>query len=303
MAIQKEIWQDHIEGNLFKNNEFLLASTDAGQFVLQGKVVHIPQAGMVPAISKNRSSLPAIAVQRSDGDITYSLDEYTSDPILIPNAETFELSYNKRESVLAEHEAALRQAIADNILNAWAPAAASAMLRTTGAGVAAHTDSATGDRKKLTVKDLKAAQLLLNKQNVPMEGRYALLSADMFQQLTDELDTTAYRDFSAAYNVKDGVLGRLYGFNIMMRSAVIRYTNDATPALIGQDVAGAAADNDAVLCWQQDAVERAVGSVKFYERIDDPTYYGSIYSTSVRMGGRRRRGDSKGIVAIIQAAA
>lgn len=303
MAIQKEIWQDHIEGNLFKNNEFLLASTDAGQFVLQGKVVHIPQAGALPAVSKNRSSLPATVTLRADSDITYSLDEYTSDPILIPNAETFELSYNKRESVLAEHEASLRQTIADNILITWAPAVASAYLRTTGADVAAHTDSATGNRKKFMSKDLKAAQLALNKQNVPMEGRYALLSADMFQQLTDDLDVNAYRDFSAAYNVKDGVLGRLFGFNIMMRSSVVTYTNDTTPAVKAYGAAAAAADNDAVLCWQQDAVERAVGAVRFYERVDDPTYYGSVYSTSVRMGGRRRRNDSKGIIAIIQAAA
>ena len=52
MAIQKEIWQDHIEGNLFKNNEFLLASTDASLYVLQGKVVHIPQAGALAHCSK-----------------------------------------------------------------------------------------------------------------------------------------------------------------------------------------------------------------------------------------------------------
>jgi hypothetical protein len=62
MAIQKEIWQDHIEGNLFKNNEFLLASTDAGQYVLQGKVVHIPQSGATATVVKNRSSVPATVV-------------------------------------------------------------------------------------------------------------------------------------------------------------------------------------------------------------------------------------------------
>ncbi len=73
MAIQKEIWQDHIEGNLFKNNEFLLASTDVGQYVLQGKVVHIPQAGALPTVVKNRTVIPATVVQRTDTDITYTL--------------------------------------------------------------------------------------------------------------------------------------------------------------------------------------------------------------------------------------
>jgi len=286
MAIQKEIWQDHIEGNLFKNNEFLLASTDVGQYVLQGKVVHIPQAGALPNIEKNRSSVPATVVQRADTDITYTLDEYTTDPILIPNAETFELSYNKRESVLSEYEASLRQTVSDNLLIDWSP-----------------TGSTTGNRKKFTVDDLKSAQLQLNKQNIPMEGRYALISADMFQQLTDDMSATQYRDFSAAYDVKDGVLGRLFGFNIMMRSGVVTYTNDTAPVVNAYGATPNATDNDGVLCWQIGAVERALGQIKFFERAGDPTYYGDIYSVSVRMGGRIRRSDAKGIVAIVQDAA
>ena len=44
MAVTPEIWTDFIVGNLFKNNEFLLESIDESQFVLMGKVVHVPQA-------------------------------------------------------------------------------------------------------------------------------------------------------------------------------------------------------------------------------------------------------------------
>lgn len=304
MAIQKEIWQDHIEGNLFKNNEFLLASTDAGQYVLQGKVVHIPQAGALANIVKNRTSLPATIVQRTDADVTYTLDEYTTDPILIPNAETFELSYSKRESVLGEYEASLRQTVADNILVDWSPTGGSGtIVRTTGSSTPTTLAGTTGNRKKLTVNDLKNAQLQLNKQNVPMEGRYALISADMFQQLTDDMSATQYRDFSAAYDVKDGVLGRLFGFNIMMRSGVVTYDNGAVPAVNPYGAAPDAADNDGVLCWQIGAVERALGQITFFERIGDPTYYGDVYSVSVRMGGRIRRQDASGVVAIVQAAA
>jgi hypothetical protein len=303
MAIQKEIWQDHIEGNLFKNNEFLLASTDAGQYVLQGTVVHIPQAGALATVVKNRSSVPATVVQRGDTDVTYTLDEFTTDPILIPNAESFELSYNKRESVLSEYEASLRQTVADNLLIDWSPSGVTGtVIRTTGSNTATHLAGTTGTRKKFTVNDLKYAQLQLNKQNVPMEGRYALISADMFQQLTDDMSATQYRDFSAAYDVKDGILGRLFGFNIMMRGAVVSYTNDAAPVVNPYGATAAATDNDGVLCWQVNAVERALGQITFFERVGDPTYYGDIYSVSVRMGARKRRTDAKGIIAIVQAA-
>ncbi|MBE2289345.1 MAG: hypothetical protein IAE95_07305 [Chitinophagaceae bacterium] len=304
MAIQKEIWQDHIEGNLFKNNEFLLASTDASQYVLQGKVVHIPQAGATATVVKNRASVPATVVQRTDTDVTYVLDEFTTDPILIPNAESFELSYNKRESILAEYESSLRQTIAENLLIDWSPTGATGtIIRTTGVSTATHLDDTTGNRKKLTVNDLKYAQLQMNKQNIPMEGRYALISADMFQQLTDDMSATQYRDFSAAYDVKDGVLGRLFGFNIMMRGSVVSYDNATLPEVNSYGALAAADDNDGVLCWQVSAVERALGQITFFERIGDPTYYGDIYSVGVRMGARKRRSDAKGIVAIVQAAA
>ncbi len=304
MAIQKEIWEDHIEGNLFKNNEFLLASTDAGQYVLKGMVVHIPQAGATPNIVKNRTSLPATVVQRTDTDVTYTLDEYTTDPILIPNADLFELSYNKRESVLSEYESSLRQTIADNILVDWAPTAGTGLImRTSGVATASTLAGTTGNRAKFTVNDLKGAQLQLNKQNVPMEGRYALISADMFQQLTDDMSATQYRDFSAAYDVKDGVLGRLFGFNIMMRSGVVSYNNGTSPVVNAYGATANPTDNDGVLCWQISAVETAVGQIRFYEHMGDPTYYGDVYSVSVRMGARIRRQDAMGIVAIVQAAA
>ena len=304
MAIQREIWQDHIEGNLFKNNEFLLASTDATQFVLQGKVVHIPQAGSVPAVVKNRTTLPATVVQRADTDVTYSLDEFSTDPILIPNIETYELSYNKRESVLGEHEASLRQTIADNLLYNWSPTGSTGLiLRTSGASVATHLDGTTGNRKKFIVQDLKNAQNQMNKQNIPMEERYALMSSDMLQEITDDMSATQYRDFSAAFDVKNGVLGRLFGFNIMMRSAVVTYTNDVAPVVNAVGLTPAATDNDGILCWQIGAVERAIGQINFFEKIGDPTYYGDVYSVSVRMGGRIRRADYKGIIAIVQAAA
>jgi hypothetical protein len=242
-------------------------------------------------------------VQRTDTDVTYVLDEYTTDPILIPDAESYELSYGKRESVLGEYESSLRETVAENMLINWSPTASTGLVvRTSGITTATHLAGTTGNRKKLTVTDLKNAQLQLNKQNIPMEGRYALMSADMFQQLTDDMSATQYRDFSAAYDVKDGVLGRLFGFNIMMRGSVVTYNNDTAPVVNPYGATADVADNDGVLCWQIGAVERALGQINFFERIGDPTYYGDVYSVSVRMGSRIRRSDAKGIVAIVQTA-
>ncbi len=305
MAIQREIWQAHIEGNLFKNNEVLLQSSNASQYVMMGKVVHIPQAGATATITKNVSSLPVTVVQRTDTDITYALDQYTSAPILITNADTIELSYNKREQVLSEYQSSLRETVAENILYSWAPTAASVnnIIRTSGGPTVSHLTSTTGNRGKFTVNDLKRAGTVLDKQNIPMEGRVALISADMFSQLTDDMSATQYKDFSAQYDVKNGKLGRLFGFDIYMRSTSVTYTNAATPVKNAVAAVVNTDDNDAVLCWQVNAVERAQGEIKFFEKVGDPQYFGDIYSLLVRMGSRIRRSDEKGIVAIVQAAA
>ena len=45
MAVTPEIWTKDIEGNLFKDNDFLLKSIDESHYVVGGKVVHIQQAG------------------------------------------------------------------------------------------------------------------------------------------------------------------------------------------------------------------------------------------------------------------
>ena len=300
MAVEKEIWQNHIEGNLFKNNEFLNNVVNADQYVLQGKVVHIPQAGGTPSVVKNRSSLPATVTSRTDTDVTYSLDEYTTDPVKIANAEKVELSYDKRESVLSESESALRETIAENILVAFAPSGATRMVRTTGAAVVAHMTDATGNRKKFLPADLKAAGAKLDKDGVSIEDRFCLMSSDMYQQFTDALTETQYRDFSKAYDEKSGVVGKMHGITIYKRASVLTYTNATPPVVKAYGAAGAATDNDAVLVWQKNALERAVGEIVAYENIGDPTYYGDLYSFLVRMGGRKRRNDQKGVLVIVQ---
>ena len=302
MAIQKEIWENDIVEALWANNQFLQFAYNADQYVLAGKVVHIPQAGTIVSVSTNRSSLPATVTTRTDTEINYSLDELMFDPIKITNVDTAELSYDKRNSVLSDTKNAIAEAAAMNLLFKWNPTAAGNIIRTTGAAVAAHTDSATGNRKAFCVADVKSANKQFNKWNIPQNDRYMMLDADMYDQLMSDLSATQYRDFSASLDQSNGTVGKLYGFNIMQRSTVARYTNAATPVPVNWTTAGDAAHNAAALCWHKNSVERALGVVNFFENIGDPTHYGDIYSALLRVGGRIRRTDAKGVLAIVQAA-
>lgn len=297
MAVQKEIWMNSIVEGLFADNTFLSKAFNADEFVVQGKTVHIPNAGAASGVVKNRSTFPATVTSRTDIDLTFDLDEYTTNPIKITNADMVELSYNKRESVLKTDKAKLIEEVSNEFIYKWSPVVAH-VIRTTGAAVAAHTDAATGTRNALTSDDIKAAMTVFNKANVPQIGRFLLLDADMYSQLLDSLTSKQLDAFIALADLKTGVVGQLFSFNVMMRSKAARYTGGVLAKL--WTTAGAATDLAAALAWHENSVCRALGQGKMFDSVDDPTYYADIYSFLVRAGGRPMRADVAGLLAIVE---
>jgi hypothetical protein len=43
-----------------------------------------------------------------------------------------------------------------------------------------------------------------------------------------------------------------------------------------------------------------MGTTDFFENKQDATFYGDVYSSGQRCGGRKRREDGKGVIAIVQ---
>lgn len=299
MAIQKEIWLRTIVENLFADDTFAAKAVNDDQYVNQGKKVHIPNAGAPSKVEKNRSIVPATASERTDTDVEYDLDEFTTDPVYIPHAETVELSYDKRNSVISQDRAQLFEVARQNLLYKWAPDSTH-IVPTTGKNVAAHTSSATGNRKGLSKADMLTLMTQFDKDNIPQRGRYLLLDAQMYAQLLSDMTETEAIGFFQAADVKRGIVGSLYGFEVMKRSQVLRYNSANT--LLEFEKAGAAADNAAGLAWYEGSVSRALGEVKMFDSMDNPLYYGDIYSFLVRCGGAIRRNDKKGVYALVQSA-
>lgn len=299
-GITVEFWVDYIMGALFKDNQFLERCHKDDQFVIGGSIVHIPQAGAKPTVVKNRNTFPAVTKQRVDNDIVYPLDIYTTDPTHIPKAELMEISFDKIDSVLGEHMATLREALADDILAKWAARLAVNQILTTGANLDGHVGS--GQRKKFVKENLKAAKKRMNILNISKTDRIALIDSEMMDQLEDD-DDLKKRDFGQELDMKGGTIARLYGFDIIERSSVNIFDNSATPQPKDSEAEEESDDKAGVLCYQKDAVARALGTVDFFEDLKNPTYYGDIYSALVKMGGRQRRTDGAGVVSIIQDAA
>ena len=301
MAIQKELWQNTIVEGLFADNSFMSKAVNDDMYVDQGKKVHIPNAGAPSKVEVDRGTVPATAKKRTDVDVEYTLNELTTDPIYIPHADMVELSYSKRNSVVSQDRLTLLEKAAEQMLYNWAPASTN-FIRTSGAkAVTAHTPTASGYRKALVKADVLALMTKFNADNLPQEDRYLLLDAYMYAQLLNDLTEGDQRAFFASADAQKGILGKLFSFNIMQRSQVLRYATAGS--LSKWSASGVATDNAAGLAWHESCLSRALGEVKMFDSMDNPLYYGDVYSFLVRVGGTIRRNDKKGVYALVQQAA
>lgn len=302
MALNISIWQTTLVENLYPDNSFASKSVDDSAFVSAHKVI-IPNAGAPSKVQKNRTVKPASVNQRTDNDLEYEIDELTTDPIYIPNIDMVELSYDKRTSIISNDRAQLQNTAHENLLERWGKGvpASNVLLTTVTTERNAHTsDTATGKRKRITKEDLLAIMTRMDADNVPEEGRYLLLDAYMYADLLADLSESDKWMFQNSANMQTGVLGNLYGLNIMKRSKVLRVKTDKTLLPWGEEaIAGELA---AALAWHDKSVSRALGEVKMFDSTNNPMYYGDIYSFLLRTGGSVRRYDKKGIYLLAEAA-
>lgn len=290
-----EVWARYIIDRFWKDNGFLKFAKDDSDYVLQGRIVHIPQPGSKPVVVKNRSSFPATAVRRTDTEVLYALDEYTTDPTHIPNIDAVHLSYSKQDNVLGDHMETMTETVADDMIIKWGGNAA--IVKTTGAAIAPITGQ-TGNRKGFGHTDLKKLMIKMNVDNVPKKGRKLMIDDNMFEFFYDSLSENQTRDFSKYADAENGVIGRLHGFDIMTRSTVLAVSSADAIKALGASLA--ASDNLASLAWHPDSVAFAIGDKKLFQDLANPLYFGDIHSLLLMAGGRVRRGDGKGIYAVTQ---
>lgn len=307
MALDREQWLADIQENLFKNNEIINRATNHDGFV-NYKTVHVPQAGANPTITKNLGSFPATISQRTDSELTYSMDTYYVEPIHIERGqETAFISYDKRMSILNQHIKTLEDVLTNQALYKWAPAGAGTFVKTTGSAVStALAPSATSTRLAITLADILSAKAKLDEANVPAEGRILLMPSSIYNgQLLAIQDVYQMQSYGSSA-LPSGVVNRIHGFDIMVRSTVVVYDNTATPVLKtvgdnGTPSSPATTDNLACLAYHPSFVAKAKGNADVFINENDPAYYGSIVSALQLFGASKMRTSQTGIVAIVQA--
>ena len=304
MALLTEIWVTDIQEKLTENLGYLNMSVDESSFatpLASGRyAVHRPMAGTMPSVEKNRAVLPAQIEKRTDTDEVYYVNDYTTAPMLVSQLETYQISYDKRQSILRESLNRISERMAYDALVEWAATVSGKIVRTSGASTGALPPSGTGTRKKAAIADVAKLATIFDKDKVPANGRVLALPPDLYEDLATQSDVLS--SFISGKTVyPDGQLPRVYGFEVMKIVDLPIYTTALAVRPFGES--GAAADNFAGLAWHRDFVAKAMLAPQIFESSRQPEYYGDLVSMMAYMGAAKVRPTTQvGVGALVQAA-
>ena len=302
MGVQKEAFLSTLAENLFEGIEFLNMATSHDAFV-ENNIVHMPQSGTLPNVVKDRDVIPAPLKKRTDSNLTYTLSSFTSDPAVVQNIEELQTNYPKRASVMYDHQEALKDELGKYGAYEWAASGAtdsSRIVRTSGAST---SQGPFGDTKKIVVKeDIRDLAKAMDKDKVPKAGRKLMMYTDMYYELFGE-DALLRKDFMDRAGLPDGVINRLFGFDIMVSEDHIPiYSNDANPVKRAVGTAAVSNDNYACIAWHPQMVAKAMGSMDVFINLQDATLYGDALSAEIMFAASLLRSDRRGIAALVQSA-
>ena len=317
MALQQEIWSKDIQELLYPSNSILAKATDATQY-LHYHTVHMPQAGINGTVAKNLSLGGSLAstYQRSDSDLTYTIDSFSVLPIIISELETYQVSYDKRKSILYNAMKNLETVQCDTFLYEIAPTTGSTFTTGSLSGNSLPFNysgaTATGTRRQITFADVMTLKSKLDKQNVEQEGRVLLVPSDIYNndllQIPTLLNAFQFGTNTLTEAVAStGAVAKVAGFEVHVRPTTVVYTVNTGSTLgtlatvdgTSQPVTINATDCWGVLAWHPAYVAFAKGQVDvFYQEVVAQAY-GSLISFNVWAGGKAIRADGKGIAVMI----
>jgi hypothetical protein len=311
-SLLTQLFYTEVQPKLFPVEDFLSRAVNDDEYVNYDQV-NLAHAGSIPNAVIDRVVLPASVSNRTDVATSYNLEEITTDPTRLGYSEELIVNYNKRSSILDQHAESIMATAGDRSLWRWAASASGARVikstgKTDGGAAATRTatgPSQTGTRNQFGKDDLvKIRQMFFAdnviKGNVDLSG-VAVLTAQQYGDLIGLPNVAEAQKYGRA-TFPSGVVDRILGFDIYVRSNVLVYDNsDALkiqPTAAGY--AAAATDQDAALFFHPKFVRRAVGAIKPFVRLNDPLYYGDIMDMLVRFGAAAVRNDNKGIVVMME---
>lgn len=298
----KVLFGRELQKQLFPKSSYLMRSKFDGTVAANQNSVNVPSAGDI-SVTKNATvedgGLTSSA--RGDDSLNYTLDKYSIGPHFVEDANEAVLNYSKRQDIVQAAARSLMSRVAQEAAVAWAPSGADAkIVRTSGDAGNTLMGGGSGNRLAVTKNDIIRANIMLDNDDVPDEGRVLLIPASLYGEILNINDFVDADKIGRA-NLPDGVIGRILGADVYVTSKTPLFSNAPAPVKKAVGASGAAADNGSILLYHEDFVRRAHSNPKIYVNADRAEYLGSLISGMMRFGASQGRVDKKGVVAIVQA--
>lgn len=287
MSIVKEIWTDQVMENFYPDTSFLMYVKDFSADV-NNNIIHLTEAGVDPEVLTNNTTYPIeIVGTRADTDLPIQLDKFETKNTVVRRPDVIQLNYNQLDSVLMGHRNTLRTTTGIKAAHAYCPNSDSSFTPVFGT-----TGETSEGVKRMTITDVLKMKRMYDNLDIPLDKRFLILHPNHLEDLILE-DTKTFKDI---VDIKNGVLNRFAGFNVLQFTKNPRYNSD-TLAKVALNAAPSSTDTFCSFTFYGDEVMKADGDIYMYLREDDPEQRGAIVGFDKRFIALPIR--NKGIGAIV----
>lgn len=302
--ISQTVYSKELQKQLFPDNSFYKKSISESGLAANASTFEIPNLGSISEAKEDAATvLPLKVVKSTDSKVTGTMKELYCEPIVITNEEEFVMNYSKRQAKQIQQAAALNTKAGDYTAYQWLPTLAAGIVESDGTARATNVTGLTGNRKAVTKANILAVYsklLRMNVLNMPGE-MYGLLTPDAYTDLLGIADFVDYEKIGRADKLSLGIIGKLCGIEMMIRSKNGHIGALFTAANARTKIVTVAATNRPVnLFWHSGMVCHAEAHPVTYVNENDATYLGTVLNASVRFGAEKCREDEAGVVALAE---
>lgn len=275
MAIAKELWTAMILEGLIPETSFMSESRDLSEFVEYNKL-HLAEAGVDPEVLIDNTSFPVPMAQREDIPKELVLHTFDTKNTVVRNVEEKESAYNKMESVVRSHRAALLKKESAYAAYNWCPTEDGIYTPVLSTGGATNKSGV----KALTFEDLLNMEAKFRTLDVDMNTLVAVLNAQHLADLMAQ-DMKLYKQILSDKKVFSF---KLFCYNNLPLFDTTTSKKKAFGASAGVN------DTQASLFYVKDEVCRAVGDTEVFAKYKDPEQRGDVIGFQQRFTALSMRG-------------
>jgi len=264
--LRKEVWVNQLTKNFYPDSTFLKYAKDFSALV-ENDAINMTDVGVDPDVLINNTTYPIAISERVDAPLRIELHLFETENTLVRNPDAIEYAYNKLENVIMGHRNVLRSKTAEMGAHAFAPT-----QDTLFTPVLITSGENFNGRKRLTIEDILYLKERYDGVDIPLEDRYLVLHPSHLSDLI-LLDVKAFKDIA---DFKNGLPNRLAGFNILQFSkpAIYDFTTKVKKSF--GTVLVPETDTFSSFSFHGEEVMKADGTVKMYDRKDDPEQRATI---------------------------